>query len=185
MLPNLASKYDLPLLFNMLCFDGNGAEIGVQRGVHAVHLRQFWTKGKLHLIDSWQYRADYEDSANVIQVQQDENYAHVQLVFRGRNDVAVHKVDSLRAADMFPESYFDWIYLDADHSYDAVKAELHHWEGKVREGGIISGHDYYDGKFFGATFGVRSAVDEWAKMRGYTVRLASDDFCPSWFVLKN
>ncbi|CAJ1954911.1 unnamed protein product [Cylindrotheca closterium] len=44
--------------------------------------------------------------------------------------------------DQYPDGYFDFVYLDASHTYDAVRAELPLWWKKVRSGGIISGHDY-------------------------------------------
>jgi predicted O-methyltransferase YrrM len=47
------------------------------------------------------------------------------------------------------------VFLDDDHTYEAVKSGINAWLPKVRPGGIIGGHDY------GAEhFGVKLAVDE-------------------------
>ena len=42
----------------------------------------------------------------------------------------------------YPDGYFDFIYLDALHTHEAVKTEIFTWWKKVRPGGILAGHDY-------------------------------------------
>lgn len=46
------------------------------------------------------------------------------------------------AAEMFPDHYFDMVYIDARHECEFVDEDIGFWYPKVREGGIISGHDY-------------------------------------------
>lgn len=41
----------------------------------------------------------------------------------------------------FPHRFFDAIYIDGDHSYEAVKQDLRLSKLKVKKGGIIAGHD--------------------------------------------
>jgi hypothetical protein len=48
----------------------------------------------------------------------------------------------------------DIVYIDADHEYESVKADIEYWTPLVRSGGIIAGHDY---NFFP---GVNRAVEE-------------------------
>ena len=56
------------------------------------------------------------------------------------------KALSLEAAKRFPPAHFDWIYVDALHTYDAVLADLRAWWPKLRPGGLLSGDDYGDEK---------------------------------------
>ena len=49
---------------------------------------------------------------------------------------------SLEAVKEFDDGYFDMVYLDANHSYWAVKGELDAWFPKVKKGGILAGDDY-------------------------------------------
>lgn len=35
----------------------------------------------------------------------------------------------------------DFVFIDADHSYEAVRKDILTWSKKVREGGMICGHD--------------------------------------------
>jgi|LakMenEpi03Aug12_release.lakeMendotaPanAssembly.Ray.scaffolds.fasta_scaffold1086252_2 predicted O-methyltransferase YrrM len=51
--------------------------------------------------------------------------------------------DSSKVADIFPDSYFSFIFIDAGHSYDQVTKDLKQWFPKLKPGGIFAGHDYY------------------------------------------
>jgi hypothetical protein len=63
---------------------------------------------------------------------------------------------SLSASTHFKDASLDFVFIDADHSYESVKADIDAWLPKVRHGGILAGHDY------GAPLwpGVKQAVDE-------------------------
>lgn len=50
----------------------------------------------------------------------------------------------------------DMVYIDAIHEYEFVKRDISLWQGKVKHGGWICGHDYCKHKFSG----VVRAVDE-------------------------
>lgn len=41
----------------------------------------------------------------------------------------------------FPHRFFDAIYIDGDHSYEAFKMDIKLAKLKVKKGGIIAGHD--------------------------------------------
>ena len=47
------------------------------------------------------------------------------------------------------------VYIDADHSYEAVKADIDAWMPHVRDGGILAGHDYGGKMFPGVTRAVQ------------------------------
>ena len=63
---------------------------------------------------------------------------------------------SLDAVEIFPDGYFDLVYLDASHKYEDVKNDIEAWKVKVRDAGILAGHDYNLKK----SAGVRQAIDE-------------------------
>jgi hypothetical protein len=67
----------------------------------------------------------------------------------------------------FPDEFFDFIYIDADHTYEGIKRDLIDWYPKVKVGGVFCGHDYTN-KTHGSIrgpfkFGVARAVDEFVK----------------------
>ena len=62
---------------------------------------------------------------------------------------------SYDVADKFVDESFDFVYVDAIHTYDEVKNDLQLYLPKVKQGGFIGGHDYMD--YFE---GCKKAVDE-------------------------
>lgn len=49
---------------------------------------------------------------------------------------------SLNAANLLSTTMYDLVFIDADHSYEAVKADIEAWWPKVKIGGILAFHDY-------------------------------------------
>ena len=62
-----------------------------------------------------------------------------------------------------PDCSLDWVFIDANHSYEYAKSDIIGWSKKVKTGGIVSGHDFYDknkNSRRGVPFGVEKAVIE-------------------------
>lgn len=76
--------------------------------------------------------------------------------FRFMRSIFIGRGDSLWWAKMWPFPV-DMVYIDADHRYEAVIADIVSWRRHVKEGGILAGHDY------GTFPGVTRAVDEIGK----------------------
>ena len=89
--------------------------------------------------------------------------------------VTVHRTTSVDAALRFPDSYFDWVYIDGDHSADAVAADLSAYWPKIKPGGFLSGDDY-GWKDESDRLSVKHAVDEFAGSHGLKARIARDQF---------
>ena len=51
------------------------------------------------------------------------------------------RMPSLHAVREYPDGCFDLVFIDGDHGYDMVKADLQAWLPKVRPGGYLCGHD--------------------------------------------
>lgn len=74
--------------------------------------------------------------------------------------------DSLSAARTWENGPIRLLFIDADHEYEAVKADFWAWRGHVCEGGCIAFHDYgvFDGvtKFYdqlkGGVFGYKEVL---------------------------
>jgi hypothetical protein len=89
------------------------------------------------------------------------------LISRFRPRLTLLEKPSIEAAAWLNPASLCFVFIDADHSYEAVKADIAAWRTRVRPGGWITGHDYDPAKFPG----VVAAVDE-----AFPDRVLGDDF---------
>lgn len=135
-------------LLHFLPGGGEVAEIGVAEGDFSRAILDVVVPDALHLVDPWvhQAREDYvADPNNVSDGTQASRYESVLARFqaeRERGQVHVHRTYSHEAADLFEESRFHWIYVDAMHTAEAVYRDLVAWHDTVKSEGFIIGHDY-------------------------------------------
>ena len=124
---------------------GNAVEVGVYRGGFSHHALQFWS-GKYWMVDAWDHRNDSStDKNNLDPKWHHSNYAAAQrATLRHRSRVTMVPSLSVDAAGKFPEGYFDWLFLDALHTREAVLQDLEAWWPRLRAGGLCSGDDYGD-----------------------------------------
>lgn len=184
-LPKICGREDIPALFNAMGLLGSGVEVGVQAGGFSSTLRSCWHGELLYLVDRWRHDPGYIDTANVDQDEQERLYRDVQEMFANDDTVHIIREGSCAAAQLFDDESLDWIYLDADHSYAAVVADLAAWWPKLKEGGVFSGHDYVDGVLLDSDFGVKSAVDQFAQGHGLQIFTTREDpIFMSWYCQK-
>lgn len=157
--------YDvLPAVLNKLGLK-RGAEIGVAFGGHSEAILQNTGVEKLYAIDSYQHRPEYDDPMNLPQPVFDRLYQRTgqRLSVFGERVTQI-RLDSVEAAREINEP-LDFVYIDGDHSYEGVRADMEAWFPLIREGGIIAGHDYGQPAFPG----VKAAADHFFKRFGLTV----------------
>ena len=141
------------------------AEVGVWKGgFSAVILREIAPR-KLHLIDPWRFYGEYPDrlyGGRIAKNQDDmdEIFRVVQDRFRAHPAVVIHRGTTGTVLPDFDDDYFDWVYVDGNHGYEFVLADLRMCLPKMKHGGIIAGDDY-----------------EWGPEEDYPVRRAVTEFC--------
>lgn len=50
-------------------------------------------------------------------------------------------MDSQTASDIFADGILDLVFIDGDHRYEFIKKDISSWLPKLRDGGILCGHD--------------------------------------------
>ena len=161
-----------------------GVEVGVADGSFAREILKTWKGRRLVLVDCWkqQTAADYCDIANLDDAKQEANLGQVIALAHLDPRVQLLQGFTPEAASHFEDGSLDFVYLDANHSYLAVRADLRAWYPKVRIGGLLAGHDYLDGYVpsrpdfrEGTLFGVKTAVDEFCREIGQAAAFTTRD----------
>lgn len=88
------------------------------------------------------------------------------------HDVNIIKGDSAIVHAYVANKSMDMIYIDAAHDYASVKNDLKNFYGKIKGGGLMGGHDYFE-----PTCGVKQAVHDFADENNLTVHTIGS----SWY----
>jgi hypothetical protein len=105
----------------------------------------------LYMIDRW---SEYS-----LKEKQENNYSGMSEKHQDSFDTAYNKAlgvnrehpsrsaimtqDSISASHRFIDKSFDFVFIDGNHSYNAVLADINAWLPKIKPGGWICGHDYH------------------------------------------
>lgn len=150
------------ILLKHLPKNGVVAELGVDRGEFSEKILEINRPQKLHLIDVWCTERYHEGKRNEVETKFKDQI--------GTGKVEINIGYSTDIVNQFPEEYFDWIYIDTDHSYQVTKKEIELWFSKIKPGGIIAGHDYILGNWNGfIRYGVIEAVHEFCINYGWEI----------------
>ncbi len=121
------------------------AEVGVEHGHFSRHILSATDPTELHLID-------LDFSTLDPKLQKDPR-------------VSIHRGFSHEVLATFPDASFDWIYIDADHSYEGVRKDTVVAAKKVRPGGFLVFNDFAHADPYLGAYGVHRAVVEFAVER--------------------
>ncbi len=146
------------------------AEIGVCEGVCSKMIASSVMPQRLHLIDVWAgiKAVGSISTTDAISLKRITKVSSEFLPGIKTGRVVLHQGLSPLVLSLFPDSYFNWLYIDGDHSYEGVLEDLLAAERKVTE--FIAGHDIampgYERKLKHNFPGVKRAVDEFCQTRG-------------------
>jgi hypothetical protein len=163
----MRSRNELPALFEKFRVTGIGAEIGVMKGIFSrIILSEY--HGKLLLVDSWV----------------NGGFPNVLHLMEETNRVMIRRGDSVAVSKTVDDESLDFVYIDADHTYQGCLLDIIAWESKVRVGGLICGHDFAD--YPEERIMVKKAV---RKYYGNDVMVTTDDewngkMYNSWYLVK-
>jgi len=163
-----------------------GAEVGVWRGKLSKQLLDSLPNLTLHMVDLWRpweakdeaYRLGVDITQHISEIEFEQIYQQVKALvepFSGR--VVISRNDSVQVAATYNDDYFDFVFIDAEHSEAALILDIAAWYPKVKSDGWLCGHDYQHKDFPGVT----KAVDAFAENINAVVKKV-DYSC--WFIRK-
>ncbi len=171
----------LALLFAELGFT-RGAEIGVERGLYAEVLCQVNPALTLFAIDPWEAYPGYRE--HISQGKMEAFYLEAQARL-APYEAHLVRARAVEAADGFEEESLDFVYIDGNHEFLHVAQDLHHWEKKVRLGGLVAGHDFSRRMGRGYINHVKDVVQAWVYAHGIRpLFILRGDRSASWFYVR-
>ena len=147
-----------------------GAEVGVYQGKLSKHLLRCCSNLKLYMIDRWKSpdpASKYARSGDAASQKSNYYMRGFQKLAKKRTSFAadrrfLRRGESTEIAKEFQDETLDFVFIDADHTYESVLADLKAWVPKVRYGGLISGHDIDN------PLGDTGAEEDWGVRRAVT-----------------
>jgi hypothetical protein len=159
---------DLIQILNTLPSVATGVEVGVWEGLNSVCLLEAFPRLKLLMVDAYRVYGD----SKIGGCQERLNKALIQaseLTSFAADRRVLMVGDSVECANWIEDGSLDFAFIDGCHQYEFVKRDLEAYWDKVQEGGVVAGHDYNGMGDRRGWFGVKRAVDEFAKMKGFNV----------------
>jgi hypothetical protein len=152
-----------------------GVEIGVAGGHSALRFLEYGV-AFLWLVDPWKAYPEYLES-NPTEGYYDRVYKEAMDRLSPHAGKHAHlRMTSAEAREYIPGPV-DFVWVDGNHRYEFVKADLEAYWPLIREGGVLCGHDYTDND---TTCQVARAVNEFAAANDLPLELAP----PSWVIRK-
>ena len=137
--------FTYPRLYRMMVEnrrpDGTLVELGAWKGRSSAFLvveaRNKSPNIKIHIVDTW--LGSGEHTARMTDGLYEKFISNMSPL---NGHYQAHRMTTDEAAQLFEDGSLDAVFIDADHTYDAVKKDIANWMPKIRKGGILAGHDY-------------------------------------------
>jgi len=135
---------------------GHVAEVGVQKGTFSQFILENNFPAKLHLFDlnfgAFKVAERFSEQIKAGQVVLHEGYSSIELA-------------------RLPDRYFDFVYIDGDHSYEGVQRDIAAAKTRIKEDGYLVFNDY---TFWSPSecipYGVVQAVNELCLKEGWKLK---------------
>ena len=119
-----------------------GVEIGVWKGENIEALLQRCPNiKKMYGIDPYKAYGNYlvyRDDAFLAPLRTEA----VERIAKLGDKAELIELSSAEAVNKFEDESVDFVFIDGDHSFEAVYKDLQGWYKRLKPGGIFSGHDF-------------------------------------------
>ncbi len=155
----------LPLVSESVC-----VELGCAEAYNSAEILS-WGVKTLYMVDAWETMPHLRGDAASPQAWHDKNYRDaVKRVEKYAGSYEILRGPTTKMAGMIKNDSCDLVYVDADHSYEGVKADIDAYWPKLKTGGVMAFHDYE-----APQYGVKQAVTEFAQRLGIRVFYLAED----------
>lgn len=159
-----------------------GVEVGVHLGDFSSRILSEVNPAKLFLVDPWMI-FDSAEYSNALyggkaagQAEMDDRHESVVRRFQSEIKTGVVEIHRGTFRDLVEQnvSGFDWVYIDGDHTYEAVKADLTLALATIKRPGLICGDDLQTDNWWGDD--VESAVRKFCSRHQLQLTVIGNQF---------
>jgi len=125
-------------------------EVGVWKGDFSKQIWNISSPNLLVLVDSWTFDEKVRGCAPQVSGEEplsqnffDQAKKDTYDKFKNIQNVHILDFNSQEASSKYEDNFFDYIYIDAEHTYQAVTKDLEVWYPKLKKNGTLFGDDYY------------------------------------------
>lgn len=160
-IPN-SSRDDLPPFFVEM-----GYKVGAEIGVHRAEFTEKLCKVglEIHGIDPWMGFSG-QGRTQQVQYTQDGYYEEAKKILIPFENCTIVRKTSMDALEDFKDGSLCFVYIDGNHDFRHFAGDIYEWTKKVKIGGVVSGHDYFQTPPFArnVVFHVKPIVDAYIKL---------------------
>jgi predicted O-methyltransferase YrrM len=137
------AESELRLLWSLIKYifpdNSNYLEIGTYSGNSALLVKKINPTLNIKCIDPYFENLEYElDLFSATSM--DELYYQTYKLLN-ENNIQLIRGESEKILPVFEDNYFDIIFIDGDHKYESVEKDILNSYPKVKNNGIMFGHD--------------------------------------------
>jgi hypothetical protein len=142
----------------------NVAEIGIGYGTHSKEILMNTAVSNLYLIDPMKYYPNDGFAADIMNQESNNHFEEMVSLINEELSPWEERYTWFRQPSLsitneqIPDESLDCIFIDGDHSYEAVTQDLEFWWAKLKKGGKLLGDDFW-------MEGVAKAVKEFASKK--------------------
>jgi hypothetical protein len=147
-------------VIDRLPIHGTLVEVGVWRGDLSSRLLAARPDARIVLVDPWRsgdQQTPWAESGSLLAQTTQREMEAIYAAVLGRMRPYADRVHVLRLLSVEASGQVESceaVFLDANHSAEAVAADIRAWRPKVRAGGWMGGHDYGHPRFPGVAASV-------------------------------
>lgn len=187
----MKTRIEIPGFLKRWGMNNRMCEVGVRFGHNLRHLLGADPQ-QLVGIDHWEETGNpAQNDTGLSPSRLEEIYLTANKEFLSVPSVKLIRSTSANTARIFGSEHFDFIFVDADHTYDGCFRDLNIWWDKLRWWGVLAIHDYCDMHVEknGVDFGVIPAVAAFKtacknEIRDEWCHVMTDDEYPTMLILK-